>query len=493
MRKALLNLHCSQTSGIGLSLFRILFALVVFAEVCQIIYLEGLIFKNLPPFQVSETDPTFFLVAWLGVLVALAAGFHVKIAAICNYLLTLASLGTFTSFEYHLDYAIIGLSFLILFIPSYDPLSLDRFLYRKKRAKTPNSSFPLGYNLLLLFLGAGIVYFDSIFHKIASPMWMAGLGMWQPASLPFAAGLDLTPLLNQKWLMLSLGYLTLIFETVFLFLLPFRKTHAALVTIGFGLHVGIVLAFPIPCFGLGVAALYFLLIPDHWYLRLLRKTEFAERYCDIEGEVISQKHTRFPVNLKLGLTFVGVTLLLQFFCLFESPTGRKFIAEKFPEKAQQIHNFSTSVIGYSTPLLGIHPHGVFMDWHFSGYNHIVSVTHRSPDGVKTRLPLIDERGMPTGLNVGRFWVYYTFRVNAPNLNSQALAARLRDITIFWARKNSINLLDDTFEIMVKKVDSPSGWEKDFLRQQSKRPWQKAGELVWRNRQVSVTMKDIESL
>ena len=101
--------------------------------------------------------------------------------------------------------------------------------------------------------------------------------------------------------------------------------------------------------------------------------------------------------------------------------------------------------------------------------------------------------MPTGLNVGRFWVYYTFRVNAPNLNSQALAARLRDITIFWARKNSINLLDDTFEIMVKKVDSPSGWEKDFLRQQSKRPWQKAGELVWRNRQVSVTMKDIESL
>ena len=118
------------------------------------------------------------------------------------------------------------------------------------------------------------------------------------------------------------------------------------------------------------------------------------------------------------------------FCLFESPTGKKIIAERFPDKAAKIHSVSRGVIRYSTPLLGIHPHGVFMDWHFSGYNHIVSVTHRTRDGIETRLPLIDERGMPTGYNFGRFWVYYTFRANAPNLNSRALALQLRDITAF---------------------------------------------------------------
>ena len=236
-----------------------------------------------------------------------------------------------------------------------------------------------------------------------------------------------------------------------------------------------------------------MLVPDRWYLLALRNTSVGKSSGSREAANPSPAEERFPTGLVLGFSFVTLTLILQFFCLFESPTGKKIIAERFPDKAAKIHSVSSGVIRYSTPLLGIHPHGVFMDWHFSGYNHIVSVTHRTRDGIETRLPLIDERGMPTGYKFGRFWVYYTFRANAPNLNSRALALQLRDITAFWAQKNSVELLDDTFDIMVKKVDSPSGWEKGFLRNQTEKPWQKAGELVWTNRQWSVNMKDIESL
>ena len=488
-----LGIHNQQTSGIGLSLFRILYSLVLIIEVSQLIFFRKLIFNNIPFVSSSETNPIFFLCAWLLILACLAVGYKVRIAEICNYLLTLATFSSFTNFEYHLDYAIVGLNFLLLFFPRNDPFSLDQILARSSSINTRPPQFSLGYNLIMVYLGVGLVYFDSVFHKFASPMWMAGLGRWQPASLPFAAGLDLTPLLNQKWLMMTLGYLTLVFETVFLFLLPFRRTHAALVIIGLGLHLGIVLAFPIPCFGLGVAALYLLLVPDRWYLLALRNTSVGKSSGSWEAANPSPAEARFPTGLALGFSFVTLTLILQFFCLFESPTGKKIIAERFPDKAAKIHSVSRGVIRYSTPLLGIHPHGVFMDWHFSGYNHIVSVTHRTRDGIETRLPLIDERGMPTGYNFGRFWVYYTFRANAPNLNSRALALQLRDITAFWAQKNSVELLDDTFDIMVKKVDSPSGWEKGFLRNQTEKPWQKAGELVWTNRQWSVNMKDIESL
>src|SRR6478736_7745025 len=90
---------------------------------------------------------------------------------------------------------------------------------------------------------------------------MTGIGMWLPASMAFMTYSSWPVLLNAKWLMLSLGYLTFAFEAFFAFLFFRKSWRIPLVLIGIGLHLGIAIIFPIPWFGLGVVAIYLLLVP----------------------------------------------------------------------------------------------------------------------------------------------------------------------------------------------------------------------------------------
>ena len=62
-----------------------------------------------------------------------------------------------------------------------------------------------------------------------------------------------------------MGYLTLVFETLFLFVFWFRKCRVICLIIGVGLHLGIFFVFPIPWFALSVATVYILLVPVKWW------------------------------------------------------------------------------------------------------------------------------------------------------------------------------------------------------------------------------------
>ncbi len=70
---------------------------------------------------------------------------------------------------------------------------------------------------------------------------------------------------------------------------------------------------------------------------------------------------------------------------------------------------------------------------------------------------------------------------------------VRDFTAFWAYKNNINLDDAKFLIKVKKIDTPNGWEKDFLNKQIAKPWIDGGFVEWKNKEFISNIKDIESL
>src|SRR3546814_8295382 len=60
--------------------------------------------------------------------------------------------------------------------------------------------------------------------------------------------------------------------------------------------------------------------------------------------------------------------------------------------------------------------------------------------------------------IGHNWVKYTFRVNSPNIDQEALKDGIRDFTSFWAHKNGISLHNAIFEIRVKKNLQPTKWE-----------------------------------
>ncbi|MDM1521666.1 hypothetical protein, partial [Myroides odoratimimus] len=116
-----------------------------------------------------------------------------------------------------------------------------------------------------ILVGVAFVYFDSIFFKFSSEFWMKGLGMWLPTSVPPIILNDLQFLLNQEYLMYFLGYLTLVFEAIFLFTFFRKRWRVPLLIIGIGLHVGILICYPIPWFALGMCSLYLLMVPISWW------------------------------------------------------------------------------------------------------------------------------------------------------------------------------------------------------------------------------------
>ncbi|WP_417731003.1 DCC1-like thiol-disulfide oxidoreductase family protein [Rosistilla oblonga] len=80
---------------------------------------------------------------------------------------------------------------------------------------------------------------------------------------------DTSAILNHKWLAIGAGYAAFCFETVFIFLFWFKPAWLPLTLVGIGLHVGILVEFPIPLFALGVICLYLLLIPPELLGRLV--------------------------------------------------------------------------------------------------------------------------------------------------------------------------------------------------------------------------------
>jgi predicted DCC family thiol-disulfide oxidoreductase YuxK len=127
---------------------------------------------------------------------------------------------------------------------------------------------------------------------------MNGLGMWLPASMPQAVFLNISPLLNVKYLVVGLGYLTLIFETIFLFTFFRKSWRIPLLIIGIGLHIGILVCFPIPFFALGVSGIYLLMMPVGYWNKIFDRTRNSEKRLKFfyDGECPICSRTRIILN-----------------------------------------------------------------------------------------------------------------------------------------------------------------------------------------------------
>ncbi len=279
--KAVLKAYIKEVDGTGISIFRIAYSIVLLMEVLQIFYFRHLIFDYIPYLKPYEIDFTPALIAWMISLLFLALGLYTRIAALCNYIFSLVFLATISTYEYHMFYVYMGVNFLLLFVNVSQVNSLDRLLLKFKYSNTrftynpPVTVSVLNYYILIL-VAIAFVYFDSVFFKLSSYNWLNGLGMWLPASLPQITHFDTSLILNNKWLSLGLGYLTLLFETIFIFTFFRRRWRVWLMIVGIGLHIGIVVQFAIPWFGLGVTALYLLLVPAKWWRKFKDSLRFRE-------------------------------------------------------------------------------------------------------------------------------------------------------------------------------------------------------------------------
>ena len=261
----------SRVSPFGLAVFRIVYGLVLWAEVIQLFVFRRLIFDEIPYLSRPDLGVDFCLGLWLVAVSAIVVGYHTRLACVLNYAFSVFLFGSFTTYEYHADHVYTVVNLLLIFTPVARRLSLDRWLaVRSGLPFEGQATVSIWHYHTLLLAGAGLVYFDSFFWKIVDPMWRDGLGVWLPMSLPHDTWLPanwLSRLLNRHWLMLAASYTTLALEFAFIFMMWSRRLKLPLLAIGLAFHIGILIAFPIPLFALVMISLYVLFAPPECWER----------------------------------------------------------------------------------------------------------------------------------------------------------------------------------------------------------------------------------
>ncbi|MGV3502471.1 MAG: hypothetical protein ACO1O1_02105 [Adhaeribacter sp.] len=467
---------------LGFAFFRVAYAAVLLLELRQLFFFQALIFPEGP----LPANLVFgLLVGWAMALCFLMAGWFTRLAAGVNYLISVVVVWGMPDFKYHLDYLMIGVNFLLLWLPVSATFSLDADWRQRKTGQRPPAFVDGSWLALPVVLPLGLVYLDSVVHKLSSAIWMSGLGFWLPSSLPQNAQTDLSWLLNQEVLVKAIGYGIMVFEGLFLLLIWFRPLRPYLVAAGLLLHAGIGLAYPIPHFGLMMMALYLPLLPDGCWRGLRRAGSWFWGQAPKAG-ARPPRHQATQRGEEPGAGSSGAgwrkAFLLyccasQLLCLTVSPLfqagARSLGLEKHLVLLQQAFK---PVFFLNQKFLGLVSHDIFLDKHFLAYRQLVSLSYVPARGPAEPLPLLDEQGQPGSYCQGRLWTKWVYRVNDPGAGRQKQGAGQERFASFWAASEQQPLSGASFRVMVKEVEVPRRWQRDHLRKQMRRPWQPAGTL-----------------
>jgi len=270
----ILDLLSKQAPATGIGLFRIFYGLIALQEIIFLLYFNHLIFDPIPYIDVEFPMIPFFLCIWGVIAVFVVLGYRYQFAISCNYILWIIFVN-FTpmqrDFDGGFDLFMIGAGFFLLFMPGDRAFSIDSLRNKLNTPFVHYSSYPkptvsvLAYYLPVAIC-LGFLYFDSAIHKMFAEHWRNGLGSWLPATQPYyVSAIDMSVLLNNKFLQNTIGYTILIFQFTFIFFFTNRRLRIAYLLVGLGLHLGITLSFNIYPFGLGMLSFYTLLIPFRWW------------------------------------------------------------------------------------------------------------------------------------------------------------------------------------------------------------------------------------
>jgi hypothetical protein len=174
----------------------------------------------------------------VAVLVALAAGWHTRAAAVAAFVLDVLFIHAAGGLLYGADIFIHIAFFYLVFMPSGDAFSLDVRAGRRVRRR----SVAAGLTRRLLQLHVVIVYVSSGIEKGMGPQWWNGDAIWRSVALPAFRGpalatFDLTVLANVPWVPLASGWLVLLVETGYGVFIWWRGTRLIWLCLTIGMHV----------------------------------------------------------------------------------------------------------------------------------------------------------------------------------------------------------------------------------------------------------------
>lgn len=475
-----------QVPGEPLAVFRIAIGCILLAEVCQLIVFRHLYFDSKPYVEQFAMPVLPFFLLWIVAIVGVILGWRTRLFNIINYFCTVLMFGfvfgrwTGYTFEYHIDTLFLSITSAMLFMQVGKAWSVDAYICKRKFILGQTKKAPLttvsNLNYIFLTLVPGLIYLDTVFYKLASPMWMSGLGVWLPASLPWASWLNVSAMLNQEFLVRASGYLVILFEATFLLQLRYKKLIPYYLIIGIGLHLGIFLAFPIPWFALQMIAVYLGLIPFEFYRRISRLIGMPMRsqYVRVHnGEQAKEDKIRIRWLTFAALFLIGSEVIIMQQAVVHAGLYSQPIA----------HVANKISIRYSYilfPFTGFQNHPVFMDNHFQGYEHIAAIRYIDNSGSGTFLPIINEFGQAGWYNSGRNWANWSFRVNNMTFDHEMFAGGVKRYLYFWSHAQGIDYQTAQFEILAKELVVSYEWKKDHLQMMMNAPWQHAGTIKYTN-------------
>ena len=254
-----------------LAVFRVLFFTIMLWEVTVFESYSPLLIDAIPDSVTSDWDVSRLFLFWKFVLGGVILGFGGPWLRMVNWALTVAIFNSCHLLEYHMFYFWTSVSFISIFASLNRVWSVDNIIRSAGEARISGyqftrTKFVANFDFfLILFFGAGVVYFDSVLFKLADEGWKNGLGLWRPANIPsFAFRSELIGFIPELvWKLL--GYGCLAFELLFLLFLPMSLRFATfgklVAVIGITMHLGIWFIFPIPQFAFGFVSFFVLLLP----------------------------------------------------------------------------------------------------------------------------------------------------------------------------------------------------------------------------------------
>jgi hypothetical protein len=431
-----------------------------------LVYRRDLVFLERPLTQALPTSTAIGLAVWGVSIVCLLLGVFTPLAALVSYRFVTSYFQPDAMFSYHADMLYVPASLLLVFSPTYRCWSIDRLLWLRLRGKDL-AALPvprLFQNALILFV-LGLMYFDSTLYKLRSPFWVEGLGFWLPASFPSFTTLSWNALLNQEFLVRFAGYLTLVFEFVFIFVFWVPRFRIYLFVIGLALHLGIALVFPIPLFGLLVVAVYLCFFPDPRLdaaVGLLRTRLGGRALARAKSDSASRPAEFLKLDRYLGaalLPALAIAIALQATITFDKPL--------FDQGAYQ----------WLKTQVGIAPHRVFGQWQFTVMSQDIALVFRDRTGKERWIPWITKEGHVGWEGYGRFWSFW-WLTSLPGRRGQG--ERWARAAEAWAKREGISLAEGMVVVKRKPVLSEPSWEKDRHQTMEQLAWTDLLRISWSN-------------
>jgi hypothetical protein len=178
-------------------------------------------------------------------LLALLVGFRTRLAAALAWLLHVTLMTTGSATNYGADIFAHIFLFYLVWVPSGDALSMDRYLSHRPRG--PTWSARLGLRVIQIHLC--IVYLASGIAKASGRDWWTGAAMWEALTLPDFRTFDFTWLAHHEWVAVLMGWTVLLWEVGYAVFVWPRLTRRFWVLMIVAMHLGIMMFMGLYIFG----------------------------------------------------------------------------------------------------------------------------------------------------------------------------------------------------------------------------------------------------